>query len=212
MYSGGWPTWTSSAGSLTCYTLIIFRIWVPAAAGDQRVAWERSGHLLTQLPLCWIVSDCVLLPKGLALVGLYTLSAFLNISLSLLFKLRSSDRFPLLPKQGFHHSLLVSLNFCPHISNYSFHLKIYFIYLKERERDGEGQRERNPKQTPTDLGLRVTTQRSRSEWKPRIRHLMDWDTQALQQSFHLNSPWLPLFWICNLFPARILGLNPNYER
>lgn len=75
-----------------------------------------SGHSFTQLPpgwtvvvaffqRAWLLSDC-------------TVSAFLHLSLSLPF----SSLGAVMVIHYYHHSLLVSPNFCPHTSKLSFHL------------------------------------------------------------------------------------------
>lgn len=86
----------------------------------------RSGHLFTQHLPCWLVSGGVPLPNSMALVRLYILSSFLNLSLFLPFKLRGSDRSPLLLKRGFHHSLLVSFNSAHSFLNSPF-LKLFLV-------------------------------------------------------------------------------------
>lgn len=113
MYPGGWPTQTSSTGSLTHCVPLMGVIWRWSKDG-RRV---RLRHLLTSpsrllvveflLQRAWLLSD-------------FTLFTFLDLSLSLPFKLRGCDRLPLLPKWGCHHSLLVSLNFAHTFLNSPF--------------------------------------------------------------------------------------------
>lgn len=51
--------------------------WLGSAMGgtQQFRGWQKSrtGHLSTQLPPCWIISGCIPLPEGTALVRLYSL-------------------------------------------------------------------------------------------------------------------------------------------
>ena len=85
--------------------------------------WSKDGrgvrlrHLLTSPSRLLVV---VFLLQRAWLLSDFTLSTSLDLSLSLPFKLRDCDRFPLLPKWRCHHSLLVSLHFAHTFLNSPF--------------------------------------------------------------------------------------------
>lgn len=122
MYPGSRPIGTSSTAPRPLLSGCV-QLMGDTCRRSEGGGRARSGHLFTQHSLCWIVSDCAALPKGMDLVRLNTLSSFLNLSLSLPFKLRGCDRFP---KGEFHHSLLVSFNYAHTFLNSSF-IKLFCI-------------------------------------------------------------------------------------
>lgn len=87
--------------------------WLGSAmGGTQQIRGRqksRTGHLPSSLPAGLLVA--VFLSQKAWLLSGCTLSCFPNLSISSPFKLRDNAGFLLLPRQGFHHSSLASLNF-----------------------------------------------------------------------------------------------------